>query len=50
MALADGRAPEDAFAWGIAAGAAAVTVPGTAHPDAVTVERLRGLILVAATP
>ncbi len=47
MALAMGRAPEDAFAWGIAAGAASVTVPGTANPDRVTVERLRGMILVA---
>ena len=47
MALAVGRTAEDAFAWGIAAGAASVTVPGTANPDWVTVERLRGLILVA---
>jgi len=46
MALAAGRSPEDAFAWGIAAGGAAVTTPGTAQPDPVTVERLRGLILV----
>ena len=45
MALAEGRTSEDAFAWGIAAGAAAVTVPGTARPQRVTVERLRGLIL-----
>ena len=50
MALAAGRAPEDAFAWGIAAGAASVTVPGTANPDWITVERLRGLILVAQAP
>ncbi len=48
MALADGRTPEDAFAWGIAAGGAAVTVPGTARPQRVTVERLRGLILAPA--
>lgn len=48
MALADGRTPADAFAWGVAAGAAAVTAPGTAHPDPVTVERLRGLILMPA--
>ncbi|WP_428390401.1 1-phosphofructokinase family hexose kinase [Lichenicoccus sp.] len=46
MALAEGREPADAFAWGVAAGAAAVTVPGTAHPERNTVERLRGLILV----
>ncbi len=48
MALADGRTPEDAFAWGIAAGGAAVTAPGTAKPERVTVERLRGLILVGS--
>ena len=47
MALAVGRTPEDAFAWGIASGAASVTSPGTANPDWVTVERLRGLVLVA---
>lgn len=33
LALARGEAPGDAFIWGIAAGAAAVTVGGTAHPD-----------------
>ncbi len=49
MALAEGRDAEDAFAWGVAAGAAAVTVPGTAHPERNTVERLRGLILVPLT-
>ncbi len=48
MALAEGRTTEDAFAWGIAAGAAAVTALGTAHPERVTVERLRGLILSTA--
>jgi 6-phosphofructokinase 2 len=47
MALAVGRTAEDAFAWGIASGAASVTAPGTANPDWVTVERLRGLVLVA---
>ena len=46
MALAEGRPPDDAFAWGVAAGGAAVTVPGTARPQRVTVERLRGLILL----
>ncbi len=46
MALAEGRTAEDAFAWGVAAGGAAVTVPGTARPQRVTVERLRGLILL----
>ena len=49
MALAEGRDAEDAFAWGIAAGAAAVTAPGTAHPERNTVERLRGLVLVPHT-
>ena len=49
MALAEGRGPEDAFAWGIAAGGASVTAPGTAHPDPRTVERLRGLVLVPHT-
>ncbi len=49
MALAEGRDPADAFAWGIAAGAASVTAPGTAHPDRLTVERLRGLVLVPYT-
>jgi 6-phosphofructokinase 2 len=50
MALAEGRAPTDAFAWGIATGAASVTAPGTAHPDPVTVQRLRGLILLPDAP
>ncbi|MCQ8242342.1 1-phosphofructokinase family hexose kinase [Rhizosaccharibacter radicis] len=44
MALGEGRSPMDAFAWGVATGAAAVTAPGTAHPDRGTVERLRGLV------
>ncbi len=48
MALSEGRGVEDAFAWGVATGAAAVTVPGTARPDQATVERLRGLILLRA--
>ncbi len=47
MGLEAGRTPEDAFAWGVATGAASVTAPGTANPDPATVERLRGLILVA---
>ena len=50
MAMAEGRGVEDAFAWGVATGAAAVTAPGTAHPARNTVERLRGLILVAPSP
>ena len=49
MALADGRTPEDAFAWGVAAGAGRGSPsPGTANPERVTVERLRGLVLVGA--
>jgi 6-phosphofructokinase 2 len=40
LALARGSAPADAFAWGIAAGAAAVTQYGTAHPQREHVEEL----------
>ena len=42
--------PEDALAWGVATGAAAVTIPGTASPDRLLVERLRSLVLQAPTP
>ncbi len=42
--LAAGAAPRDAFAWGIAAGAAAVMRPGTAHPKRADVEALRARI------
>ena len=45
MALAEGRSPPDAFAWGVATGAAAVTALGTARPERITVERLRGLVI-----
>jgi 6-phosphofructokinase 2 len=41
MALAQGREPRDAFAWGVAAGAAAVSNPGTAHPGQAEVRALR---------
>jgi len=41
LALAHGRPPEDAFAWGVAAGAAAVSNAGTAHPSRAEVEALR---------
>ena len=41
LALARGAADEDAFAWGMAAGAAAVMHTGTAHPARAEVERLR---------
>ncbi|MFC0408047.1 1-phosphofructokinase family hexose kinase [Roseomonas elaeocarpi] len=41
LALANGRSVEDAFAWGIAAGAAAVSRSGTAHPERADVEVLR---------
>ena len=41
LASANGRAVEDAFAWGIAAGAAAVSRSGTAHPERTDVEVLR---------
>ncbi len=50
MALSEGRPPADAFAWGVAAGAAAVTVPGTASPDRLLVERLRSLVLLPSLP
>ncbi|UFN47313.1 1-phosphofructokinase family hexose kinase [Roseomonas sp. OT10] len=40
MALSRGRPAEEAFAWGVAAGAAAVSSPGTAHPERKTVEAL----------
>jgi 6-phosphofructokinase 2 len=42
--LAQGAAPRDAFAWGMAAGAAAVMRPGTAHPQRADVEALRARI------
>jgi 6-phosphofructokinase 2 len=40
LALARGATDEDAFAWGMAAGAAAVMHVGTAHPARGDVERL----------
>jgi 6-phosphofructokinase 2 len=42
--LAEGATPRDAFAWGMAAGAAAVMRPGTAHPKRADVEALRARI------
>ena len=44
MALSEGRTPEDALAWGIAAGGASVMMPGTASLDRLLVERLRRLV------
>lgn len=44
MALAEGRGAEDAFAWGMAAGAAAVSNAGTAHPERAEVAALRARI------
>ncbi|MBP0493947.1 1-phosphofructokinase family hexose kinase [Pararoseomonas indoligenes] len=41
MALSDGRPAAEAFAWGVAAGAAAVSSAGTAHPRRADVEALR---------
>jgi 6-phosphofructokinase 2 len=41
MALSRGAEPEDAFAWGMAAGAAAVSNSGTAHPREADVRMLR---------
>jgi 6-phosphofructokinase 2 len=46
MALADGRGADDAFAWGVAAGAAAVSQAGTAHPARDDVIRLRRKVAV----
>ena len=40
-ALSRGESPREAFALGMAAGAAAVMRPGTAHPRAADVEALR---------
>jgi 6-phosphofructokinase 2 len=41
LALSRGEPPREAFAWGMAAGAAAVMRPGTAHPRRADVEALR---------
>ncbi len=41
LALARGEAPREAFAWGMAAGAAAVMRAGTAHPRREDVVALR---------
>jgi 6-phosphofructokinase 2 len=41
LALSRGESPREAFAWGMAAGAAAVMRPGTAHPRRADVEALR---------
>ncbi|MDJ0389209.1 hexose kinase [Roseomonas sp. E05] len=44
LALARGDTPTDAFAWGVAAGAAAVSNAGTAHPTRAEVGALRARI------
>ncbi|MXP62873.1 1-phosphofructokinase family hexose kinase [Roseomonas sp. M0104] len=44
LALARGDMPTDAFAWGVAAGAAAVSNAGTAHPTRAEVGALRARI------
>jgi 6-phosphofructokinase 2 len=41
LALSRGEPPREAFAWGMAAGAAAVMATGTAHPRRKDVEALR---------
>lgn len=41
LSLAIGESPEEAFAWGMAAGAAAVSQPGTAHPRRTDIAALR---------
>jgi fructose-1-phosphate kinase PfkB-like protein len=40
LALARGASDEDAFAWGMAGGGAAVMHTGTAHPKRADVEQL----------
>lgn len=45
LALAQGQAPPDALAWGVAAGAAAVLTPGTGLCHQADVERLHRAIL-----
>lgn len=49
LALARGRTVEDAFAWGVAAGSAAVSSAGTAHPRRAEVEALRRRIQAVPT-
>jgi len=44
LALSRGETPEEAFAWGVAAGAAAVSSAGTAHPKKAEVRSLRDRI------
>jgi len=44
LALSRGESPQEAFAWGMATGAAAVMQPGTAHPRREDVEMLRARI------
>jgi 6-phosphofructokinase 2 len=44
LRLSEGAAPEDAFAWGVAAGTAAVCQFGTAHPRADDIAALRARI------
>lgn len=41
LSLSRGEPPREAFAWGMAAGAAAVMATGTAHPRRADVEALR---------
>ena len=41
LSLSRGEPPREAFAWGMAAGAAAVMRPGTAHPRQADVAALR---------
>jgi 6-phosphofructokinase 2 len=47
LALARGASDEDAFAWGMAGGAAAVMHTGTAHPKRADVERLHATLHAA---
>jgi len=50
LALSRGAAPPEALAWGMAAGAAAVSATGTAHPKRALVERLFAQARALVTP
>lgn len=53
LRMTEGAAPDDAFAWGVAAGTAAVCQLGTAHPRAADIAELRqrlGALPVASEP
>ena len=49
-ALDRGDTPPEALRWGMAAGAAALLVPGTALARATDVHRLQSQVIVRASP